>query len=455
MRVFTNIFLFIFLCFAAAQADAQSVGGSASGAATYCSFSNSGFISLTGFTGSVLNWEFSTNAGASWNSIPNTTSNESYFNLSQSTCYRAIVQNGAFPPDTSTIACITVFEPSAGGTISGGGTFCGNPGSGSLALSGNIGNPLYWAFSTDNGLTWTSITDTTSILGYSSITQNTIYQAVVQNGASCPSDTSSQAAFTINPVSSAGVISGNDTVCSSINSGMISLSGYAGTISGWMYSADLGISWTSIANATDTLSYLNLSQATLYEAVVQNGSCPADTSTFVLINIFAPPAVSAGNDTTISPGQSLVLNGSGAGSASWSPATGLSNTGIFSPLGMPSNSTTYTLTVTDTNGCINSDDVTVTVSSRAFDGMVSNLFTPNGDGINDTWYIEGIENFPGNGVFVYNIYGNKVFEKKGYNNDWKGTYNGADLPEGTYYYILKFDDESKVIKGSLDILRNK
>ena len=87
--------------------------------------------------------------------------------------------------------------------------------------------------------------------------------------------------------------------------------------------------------------------------------------------------------------------------------------------------------------------------------MVSNLFTPNGDGINDTWYLQDIQKFPDNEVKVYNIYGMEVFSKKGYANDWTGTFNGADLPDGTYFYVLRFENSETIIKGSLDILRNK
>jgi gliding motility-associated-like protein len=87
--------------------------------------------------------------------------------------------------------------------------------------------------------------------------------------------------------------------------------------------------------------------------------------------------------------------------------------------------------------------------------MISNLFTPNGDGINDMWYIQDIVNYPENEVFVFNIYGQQVFAKQGYMNDWAGTYNGNALPDGTYYYVLKFSDSEIVVKGSLDILRNK
>ncbi|MES2761593.1 MAG: hypothetical protein V4677_05280, partial [Bacteroidota bacterium] len=107
------------------KTNAQSVGGTASGSQTYCDTLNSGFLSISGFTGNVTTWQYSINGGASWINNGNSFSTQSYFNLKQSTCYRAIVQNGAFPPDTSTIACITIYLPTVGGSITGGGSFCG------------------------------------------------------------------------------------------------------------------------------------------------------------------------------------------------------------------------------------------------------------------------------------------------------------------------------------------
>ncbi|MCK6649916.1 MAG: gliding motility-associated C-terminal domain-containing protein, partial [Bacteroidia bacterium] len=137
------------------------------------------------------------------------------------------------------------------------------------------------------------------------------------------------------------------------------------------------------------------------------------------------------------------------------PSAGLSSATIFTPVATPNTTTAYILTVTDVNNCINADTVLVTVNVLEYTGMISNLFTPNGDGINDTWYLQDIANYPDNEVTVYNIYGNVVFQKQGYTNDWKGTYNGSELPDGTYYYVLKFESSDKVLKGSIDILRNK
>ena len=113
------------------------------------------------------------------------------------------------------------------------------------------------------------------------------------------------------------------------------------------------------------------------------------------------------------------------------------------------------MTVTDSLGCTSSDEVIITVIADGYNGIVSNLFSPNGDGVNDAWYVQNIQDYPDNEVHIYNIYGQEVFGKKGYNNDWKGTYNGTDLPDGTYYFVLRLSNSDPVIKGAVDIVRNK
>ena len=79
---------------------------------------------------------------------------------------------------------------------------------------------------------------------------------------------------------------------------------------------------------------------------------------------------------------------------------------------------------------------------------ISEAFTPNGDGINDTWMIYNIENHPNNTVRVYNRWGREVFYKKSYQNDWDGTYQGnrpVILPEAaSYYYQLDLNGDGSV-----------
>lgn len=89
---------------------------------------------------------------------------------------------------------------------------------------------------------------------------------------------------------------------------------------------------------------------------------------------------------------------------------------------------------------------------------IPDAFSPNGDGINDTFEVVSIENFGNVSIKVYNRWGNLVYKNSSYKNDWDGTSNtsmaiGSKLPDGTYYYILDFSDSGKMYKGSVFIKR--
>jgi gliding motility-associated-like protein len=85
--------------------------------------------------------------------------------------------------------------------------------------------------------------------------------------------------------------------------------------------------------------------------------------------------------------------------------------------------------------------------------IITNAFTPNDDGINDTWDIKNISEYPGCTVEVFNRYGEKMFYSTGYAIPWAGKRNGTYLPVGTYYYIIKLDTTAKPLSGYLAIIR--
>jgi len=84
---------------------------------------------------------------------------------------------------------------------------------------------------------------------------------------------------------------------------------------------------------------------------------------------------------------------------------------------------------------------------------IANTFTPNNDGINDTWKITGMENYPEGTVQIYNRTGQLVFESKGYTFPFDGRTKGQDLPVGSYYYIINLNTKCDVISGSITLVR--
>ena len=86
-------------------------------------------------------------------------------------------------------------------------------------------------------------------------------------------------------------------------------------------------------------------------------------------------------------------------------------------------------------------------------GFVSG-FSPNGDGINDFFQIEGIENYPNHTLLIFNRWGNQIYFSESYQNDWRGTFNdeGVDLPDGTYFYVFDKGD-GELESGYLQIHR--
>jgi gliding motility-associated-like protein len=109
---------------------------------------------------------------------------------------------------------------------------------------------------------------------------------------------------------------------------------------------------------------------------------------------------------------------------------------------------TYALRVTDLNNCSNTFSIDV-AEDFCPPIIVHDVITPNGDGVNDLWVIEGIQNYPSNQVQLFDKWGDKVFEMHDYNNSWQGISNrGAALPDGTYFYIVRLNRANQ--NGSKD-----
>lgn len=224
----------------------------------------------------------------------------------------------------------------------------------------------------------------------------------------------------------------------------------AQTITGWFW--DLG---DGTRPTTQNVSYTYRSAGTFNVRMYYqtNKGCFSDTVVKPL-TVHPYPVVNAGPDLVVLEGGQATINATATGSSNytylWTPATHLSSATVLTPVTRPTNDITYRLTVTGAGGCARSDDVFVKV---LFDPVVPNGFSPNGDGINDVWNIKYISSYPGAVIQVFDRYGKQVFSSMGYNTPWDGKLNGADLPVGTYYYIIDPKNGRKARSGSVTILR--
>ena len=153
-----------------------------------------------------------------------------------------------------------------------------------------------------------------------------------------------------------------------------------------------------------------------------------------------PSFADAGNDTTIYLLDTIQLNATGGTFYTWEPAYPISCTDCPDPLFWHDSTATMWVLVEDDDNCKDIDSVTVTVDERFIDGegpFIPSGISPNGDGVNDFWYIRWLYRFPDNEVTILNRWEDVVYKTDDYQNDWYGTWKGNELPEGTYYYILR------------------
>lgn len=175
-------------------------------------------------------------------------------------------------------------------------------------------------------------------------------------------------------------------------------------------------------------------------------------------------SVNAGADVTICPGYTAQLNASVSGNTStinylWSPGNMMADAAVQNPSVNPDSTTAFSVEVTG-DGCYAADTVVVVVDRDAvcdFCEKIYNGITPNGDGANDVWWIDGIQSFPKNTVSIFNRWGTKAWDASGYNNKdiiWKGTnQQGEPLPDGTYYYVIEVTsgDRTETCTGWVEV----
>ena len=140
------------------------------------------------------------------------------------------------------------------------------------------------------------------------------------------------------------------------------------------------------------------------------------------------------------------------------PTEIVSSASIYNPIASPTQTTTFTVIVTDINTCSNKDTITVTVlnadcSSKSI--YMPNAFSPNGDGINDVFMVRSsiLKNMH---LEIYDRWGNRVFETNNLNEGWNGTYKGQQAAEDAYGYYFSgecLQGNKITLKGNVTLLK--
>ncbi len=512
-----------------------TAGGTVDEDSVVCSGFNFGNLTLSGYTGSIVRWESSTDNFATITNIPNTGTTQSYNNLTATTRYRVIVQSGTCSSANSLAATITVDPVTVGGTATAANpTICGNT-STTISLSGSTGS-IQWQQSADGSPgSWVNVTGgsggTTSTYTTPNLSTTTYYKALLTSGT-CASQYSDTALVIVSPVPVGGTATAaNSSICGNAST-TISVIGSTGSIQ-WQQSDGSPGSWVNVTGGsggtTATYTTPNLSITTYYRVVVKSGVCAAANSSIALVIIYTPsvggtaiafPASICYNTTT-----NVTLTGYNGNiqwqqsndttiASNWIDITGATTDVLVTPnlkattyyraivtnagcpltlikssiatvmvkakvnfslrsdtlicqgteffIKAPSGFTDYTwqdnskgsqylvlragtyiVKAVAPNGCIVTDTVVISNCNKNF---LPDIFTPNKDGKNEYFVIQGI--LPNSSLAVYNRWGTLVYSSDNYDNSW----DGEGATDGIYYYIYHKNGEAP-IPGWIDIAR--
>jgi hypothetical protein len=315
--------------------------GNLVGGATVCG-NASGTLVLTGFSGTIVRWESSTNNFQTVNVINVVMPSLPYQNVTQTTRYRVIVNTGACGVLTSNVAEVRVDQPAVAGFLSGGGTVCGGTNNGTLTLSGFSGTIVRWESSTNNFQTITQIPNTTPTLTYQNLTQTTQYRVVLAGQGICQQAVSN--VVTINVAPPINVQVSSVTGCSGLGDVRVTATGGSG-----------GFTYVLLpTNITSQFGQFNNIDPGTYTVRVTDASGCSVTQTVVVSNQLTPPNVSSIVNITTS---SAVVNWDAvppngvvytlryriAGDQNWTTITNIVQNSRF--LGGLQNNTTYDVEV--------------------------------------------------------------------------------------------------------------
>ncbi|MEP2671116.1 MAG: FG-GAP-like repeat-containing protein [Cyclobacteriaceae bacterium] len=208
------------------------------------------------------------------------------------------------------------------------------------------------------------------------------------------------------------------------------------------------INWSTL----ETSSSITVNQPGTYTVTTTDGNGCTGNGTISINSSPVPTLIIAAEKTSIVTGQSVQLEITGADTYSWQPIETLSDPNISNPIATPSQTTTYLVDGMITGGCSAQASITIEVNDELSSLNVPNVFSPNGDGFNDLWVIPGIDAFSECTLSIFDKSGSRIFEQRGYQNNWDGTINSKNVPDGTYFFIINCADKQP-LSGSLLVAR--
>jgi hypothetical protein len=427
-----------------------SVAGPVSGGTEVCSGVNSVTLTCAGNEGSVLGW-LATTDGVTYTALSDTTTQYTAQNLGTTTTYRTVVQNGpTCAIDTGAASTVVVDSMSVGGSLSPADLqFCvGQNVHSTLLLSGQTGKPLNWLQSPDD-VHWSEVipVDATSSFDLSNMSALTFYRVLVQNGV-CPVDSS--AAVEVNFVNVAfpqASISPADTLVCYNAPAYLSATITIGTNYAWTNTETLtGVGNDIVAILPYTITPVATAKLTTdYVLSIENAGCPNLLLDTFRVRVLPPILVDAGNDTSVVVGEPLQLNATsndtttpGGDGFLWTPATGLSNPAIASPVGGYSMKDTihYVVTATAADGCTGNGSLLVKVFGTGAGIFVPGAFTPGG--VSNTIFRPIAVGITSLSYFeVYDRWGQLVYSTTAFGEGWDGRIGGHLAEAGVYVWMVQ------------------
>jgi gliding motility-associated-like protein len=215
--------------------------------------------------------------------------------------------------------------------------------------------------------------------------------------------------------------------------------------------------WGAVTDPNDSTLALGLCSDQSYTIMVSDTVCIFDTA--FLVKAYDMPEI----DVTITPDSLYSTNPQAAFSFENKSADSItltnwvwvfpdsSTTNLISPTYVFNETDSVLFIYTTIDGCI--DTIVTPVNVQDFKITIPNVFTPNGDGVNDKYEIPYLDRYISSELIVYNRYGDRVFSEKEYSGGW----DGGKLPDGVYFYILRCQGYWKedVFRGSVSIYGSK